>query len=83
MAQREAEAADWAAAGAPASGPCADVGAAADGVAGIARDFEAAAGSLLGLLRSGQLVDTRRAPHLRQLLLRLSFGAPAAGGEGF
>lgn len=82
MAQREAEAADWAAAGAPAGGPCADAGAAANEVAGIARDFDAAAGGLLGLLRSGQLVDTRRAPHLRQLLLRLSFGSPA-GGEGF
>ncbi|KAK9841793.1 hypothetical protein WJX81_003640 [Elliptochloris bilobata] len=80
--QGQAEAVDWAAAGAPAGEPPADTGAAAMGVAGIAREFGAASGQLLGLLRSGQLVDTRRAPHLRQLLLRLSFGAPAARLEG-
>ena len=81
--QRHAEAADWAAAGkatgtAARRGP-AGAGGAAGEVAGLAAEFDARASELLALLRSGQLLDTRRAPHLRRLLLRLSFGAPATG----
>jgi hypothetical protein len=84
--QAEAEAADWAAADAPggatpgaAGAPAGERGAAE--AAAIASEFEAAARALLALLRSSQLEDARRAPHLRQLLLRLSFGAPGAGGS--
>jgi len=84
--QAEAEAADWAAAdtpggGAPGASAAPAVGRGAAEAAAIASEFEAAARALLALLRSKQLEDARRAPHLRQLLLRLSFGAPGAGGS--
>jgi hypothetical protein len=84
--QADAEAADWAAADTPGGGAPGASAAPAGGrgaaeAAAIACEFEAAARALLALLRSAQLEDARRAPHLRQLLLRLSFGAPGAGGS--